>query len=139
MYPRTNYEMTEADLEAILAACKPVVAIMVGGYAPSSQQENANNAWAALGKKMGFDHMTVQPIPGKGNRFFTAVPSETEEARNERLEREADEKRGQEMKLLHDEISERQARLAELYREEEVREEDRREARAANGQFGVGA
>jgi hypothetical protein len=114
MYPRTNYEMTETDLETVLAACKPVTAIMIGGYAPSSQQENANRAWAALGAKMGFDHMTVYPIPGKGNRFFTAVPSETEEARNERVEREAEEKRQAEMKQLTDEIEAKQQRLFAL-------------------------
>ncbi len=81
MYPRTNYEMTEADLETLLAAMKPAPCIMIGGYAPPSQQESANAAWKALGEKMGFDHMTVQPIAGKGSRFFSAVPSETEEAR----------------------------------------------------------
>ena len=40
-----------------------------------STQENANAAWGRLGAKMGFDAMTVQPVRGKGQRFFTAVPS----------------------------------------------------------------
>jgi hypothetical protein len=39
-------------------------------------QENANKAWQRLGEKMGFDYMTVQPIPGKGQRHFTAVEGE---------------------------------------------------------------
>lgn len=74
MRPRTNYEMTQADLDAILDACKPIPMIMlhIGGF-EISQQERANDAWAALGKKMGFDYMTVQP--GSGDRFFTAIPA----------------------------------------------------------------
>jgi len=114
MYPRTNYEMTEVDLEAILDACKPVVAIMVGGYAPSSQQENANNAWAALGRKMGFDHMTVQPINGKGNRFFSAVPNETVEARKEREAREAKDAKMREISRISGEIETLQQKLRAL-------------------------
>lgn len=100
MYPRTNYEMTEADLQEILDACKPVVAMMIGGTLPSSPQENANNAWRKLGEKMGFDHMTVQPIAGKGNRFFSAVPTEPEDVRAARLESEAEEKRLAEIERL---------------------------------------
>jgi hypothetical protein len=61
MYPRTEYEMTEADLADLLARMKPVVAMMIGGSMPSSQQQNANDAWEALGLKMGFD--TVKPLP----------------------------------------------------------------------------
>jgi hypothetical protein len=98
MYPRTNYEMSEADLEAILDACKSVPVMKIGNYTPSSPQENANRAWGELGEKMGFDHMTVQPIPGKGNRFFSAVPSETEEARTERVARETADARKREIK-----------------------------------------
>lgn len=114
MYPRTNYEMSEDDLKTILDACKPVSAMMIGGFVPSSQQENANNAWAALGRKMGFDHMTVQPINGKGNRFFTAVPSETEQQREDRLAREKEEVRKREIARLTKEIADNQQRLASL-------------------------
>ena len=113
MYPRTNYEMTEADLEKILDACKPVPMIMLQCGAPSSLQENANRAWAELGGRMGFDHMTVQPT-GRGDRLFTAVPSETEEHKKERLTREAEEKRQQEIETLRAEITERQTRLEAL-------------------------
>ena len=56
MYPRTNYEMTEDDLKAILDACKPVPCMMVGSYTPSSPQENANRAWAVLGEKWVRSH-----------------------------------------------------------------------------------
>lgn len=114
MYPRTNYEMTQADMDRILNACKAVPYIVVGGHAPRSQQENANAAWAELGTRMGFDHMTVQPISGKGNRFFSAVPSENETQRKERQAREAEEKRQQEIVRLKAEIEERRQKLDEL-------------------------
>lgn len=114
MYPRAEYEMTEADLETILNACKSVPLMMVGRYAPSSPQENANRAWAALGEKMGFDSMSVRPVDGKGNRFFTAIPSETEVQRAERVARQAEEKRLQEIDRLSSEIAERQIKLDAL-------------------------
>ena len=75
MYPRVNYEMTEEDLKKIIEACKPTVCIKIGDYTPPSPQENANRAWEALGKRMGFDSLTVRPIPGKGDRFFSAMRS----------------------------------------------------------------
>jgi hypothetical protein len=71
---RKEYEMTETDLEKILNACKPVPMIMLQCGNPSSPQENANRAWGELGERMGFNHMTVEPILGKSNRFFTAIP-----------------------------------------------------------------
>ena len=114
MYPRTNYEMTEEDLKEILDACQPVPMIMLQCGNPSSPQENANRAWRRLGEKMGFDSDIVQPIHGKGDRFFTAVPSETKAQQEERLERQAKEKRLSEIKRLEDEISDRQAKLDEL-------------------------
>lgn len=69
---RTNYEMTAADLQTLLDAMKPVPMIALQCGTPPSVQENANAAWARLGKKMGFDPMTVQPT-GRGDRFFSAV------------------------------------------------------------------
>jgi hypothetical protein len=114
MYPRSNYEMTQADLDKIFEAIKPQAYIIVGGSGPRSQQERANDAWAELGSRMGFDHMTVQPIHGKGDRFFSAVPNENETQRAERMEREAAERKATEIARLNDEIAERQRRLAEL-------------------------
>ena len=114
MYPRTNYEMTEDDLKALLAAMRSVPVMMIGNSTGPPQQENANDAWARLGAKMGFDHMTVEPIQGKGNRFFSAVPSETEEGRLERLQREGQEARYAEREKLNAEIAARRERLAEL-------------------------
>ena len=114
MYPRTEYEMTEEDFNTLMEAMKPVPMIMIQCGNPPSQQENANRAWAALGAKMGFDSETVQPTSGKGQRFFTAVPSEHEDARKERLAREAEEKRQREITRLTEEIAERERKLAEL-------------------------
>lgn len=113
MYPRTEYEMSEADLAFILDACKAVPAIMVGGHV-SSRQENANRAWAVLGDRMGFDPMSVRPVPGKGNRFFSAVPVETADARDDRIAREKEAARRAEIAQLEQEITERQARLSDL-------------------------
>mgnify|MGYP001562811494 CR=1 FL=1 len=66
-----KFKMTQAQLDKILEACRPVPMIALQCGRPSSQQENANNAWAALGAEMGFDPMTVRPCEG-GDRFFTA-------------------------------------------------------------------
>jgi hypothetical protein len=71
---RKEYEMTEADLAKILEACKPVPYMVFGGMPPRSPQESVNAAWAELGRRLGFDHMTVAPT-GRGDRFFSAVPN----------------------------------------------------------------
>ena len=81
MYPRSIYEMSQEDFNELIESCKPVPYIMVGGITPSSPQENANNAWKRLGIKMGFDSETVQPINGKSQLFFTAIPSEISETK----------------------------------------------------------
>ena len=110
---RQEYEMTEEDLEKLLDACKPVPYMVVGGVPPRSPQENANDAWARLGKKMGFDSNTVQPASG-GDRFFTAIPSETEEHRTARITKEKEEARVKEIEKLTSEILERQERVKAL-------------------------
>ncbi len=70
---RKEYELSEKQEKVLLNACKSVRYMVFGGVPPRSPQENANNAWCELGREMGFDGMTVEPIIGKGNRFFTAV------------------------------------------------------------------
>ena len=92
IYPRTVYEMTKEDLAELLEACKPVPYIVVGTYAPQSPQYRANDAWARLGKKMEFDSTTVQPISGKSQRFFTAIPAEPEDQRKARLQNEEEQR-----------------------------------------------
>ena len=109
--------MTPQDLTELLDAMKAVPMIMLQCGAPTSRQENANRAWARLGEKMGFDSMTVQPT-GRGDRFFTAIPRETEEHRTRRLAQEAEEKRQSEIKTLTQEIADRQGRLQALQGEE---------------------
>jgi len=103
--------MTEDDLKELLEACKPTVCIRVGNYSPPGPQENANRAWQALGKKYGFDYMTVQPIRGKGERFFSAVPSETDVQKDERLQREAHEKRKAKIAEINEKIAALQREL----------------------------
>lgn len=68
---RKEFEMTQAQFEKILEACKPVPYIAIQCGEPSSPQENANKAWCALGDELGFDGMTVEPT-NKGKLFFTA-------------------------------------------------------------------
>ena len=116
MYPRTEYEISEKELKEILEASKPTPVIYGNGGSVigGSQQENANNAWKKLGEKLGFDYMTVRPINGKGNRFFTAVPSETEGQRKEREQREETEAKAERIKKLKDEIVEREKELKDL-------------------------
>lgn len=70
---RQDFEMTEADLAELLEATKPVPLIMLQCGKIYSPQEMANSAWAALGDRMGFEHMSVRPSM-KGNRFFSAIP-----------------------------------------------------------------
>lgn len=66
-----KFEMSEEQLEKILDASKPVPMIMLQCGMPPSQQENANQAWKALGDEMGFNYMTVRPS-SDGRRFFEA-------------------------------------------------------------------
>ena len=73
---RKEFEMTQDDLDALLAACKPVPALFVsGGAIGPSPQDNANSAWCSLGTKMGFDGKTAEPIHGTCARHFTAEPT----------------------------------------------------------------
>lgn len=71
---RKEFELTNEQLHALLGACKPMPCMMIGEYITGSPQESANDAWARLGWELGFHPMTVRPVPGKGNRFFTAEP-----------------------------------------------------------------
>ncbi len=77
MNQRMEYEMTQEELGTILDACKPTPVMFLTGGTPmfGTPQENANAAWSRLGSKKGFDHMTVRPIKGKDQRFFTAIPN----------------------------------------------------------------
>jgi len=69
---RREFELTLEQLDKLRAASRPVPYMIFGGMAPRSPQENANDAWAALGRELGFKYQTVRPVPGKDERFFTA-------------------------------------------------------------------
>jgi len=113
MYPRIEYEMTEEDLQGLLQPRMPE--ILIGGHSTGSmQQDTANNAWKRLGDKMGFDWETVQPSRGKGQRFFTAIPSETPEAKEEREAKQAAEAKAHRITQIKNDIGNLQKTLAEL-------------------------
>lgn len=57
---RKTFTMTKLQHAALLNAMRPVPAMWIGGP-PRSVQQNANDAWIALGREMGFDGMTVRP------------------------------------------------------------------------------
>lgn len=70
------FELSEEQLKQLLNASAPVRCMKIGSYVPRSPQQNANDAWASLGREMGFKSETVRPASGKGDRFFTAEPVE---------------------------------------------------------------
>lgn len=72
---RREYEMTQADFDRIIEACRAVPAIALQCGAPRSQQENANAAWRELGERMGFDYLSVRPDSQGRNLFFTSEPA----------------------------------------------------------------
>ena len=74
MSEKRKFVMTDDQLAKILDACKPVAAIALQCGMPPSQHENANRAWQALGKEIGFDWKTVESIRGKPDTHFTAMP-----------------------------------------------------------------
>jgi hypothetical protein len=72
------FEMTQADLDGIVSkitAARQAPLIMLQCGPPPSIQQVANDAWAELGNRMGFKHMTVRPARERGDRFFTAEPT----------------------------------------------------------------
>jgi len=69
---RKEFKMTDKQHKKIMDACKSVPYMVFGGVQPRSPQENVNDAWRVLGDKLGFEHMTVEPVQGKGGKFFTA-------------------------------------------------------------------
>lgn len=57
---RKLFTMTTAQRDKLLESMQPVPAMWIGGP-PRTVQENANEAWRALGREMGFDGMSVRP------------------------------------------------------------------------------
>ncbi len=56
---RQRYRLTDEQYERLLHAGRPVPYMIFGGRPPPSPQENANAAWCALGRELGFDGMSV--------------------------------------------------------------------------------
>lgn len=80
-----EFEMTDEDLATLKDAGKPTPAMWGSGGEPfcGTPQENANRAWERLGAKMDFKSVTVQPVAGKGQKFFRAEASTKEVTRRE--------------------------------------------------------
>ena len=77
MSERRDYEMSDEQYKRLVIALndarnQPVM--MIGGSTGPSLQETANRQWALLGGEMGFDAMSVRPIPGRSERWFSAIP-----------------------------------------------------------------
>ncbi|MHA1481922.1 MAG: hypothetical protein ACTSQA_00605 [Candidatus Heimdallarchaeaceae archaeon] len=105
MCSRVQYKMTEEEFQDLIVnACRSVPCIMVGDSVPSSPQENANRAWEALGSKLGFDFMTVEPISGAGPRFFTAIPVPREQ-KKDKEKRKINEERLKQVEALRLDLS----------------------------------
>lgn len=71
---RCDYIMSQADLDGLMEAinsARNVSLVAINAGMPVSPQAAANQAWAALGRRLGFDEMTVRP--GATEREFSAV------------------------------------------------------------------
>lgn len=73
---RKQFELTDSELQSLLALSKPVPAIALNCGEPPSRQQIANDFWQRLGREKGFAYMTARPVPGKGPKFFTAEAEE---------------------------------------------------------------
>jgi aromatic ring-opening dioxygenase catalytic subunit (LigB family) len=71
---RKEFQITNEQLQSLKKASQPTPAMYLSGGQPmfASPQENANIAWGKLGAEMGFDFMSVRPVAGKSQHFFTA-------------------------------------------------------------------
>lgn len=63
---RKEFLMSEAQLEALLDACKPTPGMF------GTPEEKVKRAWESLGHDLGFECLTARRVPGKGDRVFTA-------------------------------------------------------------------
>lgn len=70
-----EFQMTEEQYKTLIDEITRKDPVMVfGDYTSgSSPQERANAAWKKLGEELKFDPMTVRPVSGKSDRFFTAL------------------------------------------------------------------
>lgn len=71
-----RFTMTPEQHSKLLEACRPVPMIALQCGEPRSAQENANDAWRALGADLGFDWTTVRRVAGEPDSVFEAKPIE---------------------------------------------------------------
>lgn len=74
---RVRYVMSQSDFQGLIEAIRqarntPLIALNAG--MPLTPQEAANAAWSALGERLGFEAMTVEPGPSPFE--FTAIAVE---------------------------------------------------------------
>lgn len=69
---RIEYEMTEQDRKDLIAAARPIPYSARQRGDPSSPHRAIMAVWSRLADRMGFEVMTVECVPKKGDRFFTA-------------------------------------------------------------------
>lgn len=73
---RSTFQLSDEQYQRIVKASQSVPYILgSGGIEPRSPQENANDAWRAIGDELGFVWDTAQPIGGS-DRQFTAEKKE---------------------------------------------------------------
>ena len=72
---KKRYRLTDAELEQVLNASKPVVYKVFGGHPPASPQENANRVWKELAAKHGFVWDSCEDAGTGDPHDFTATPS----------------------------------------------------------------
>ena len=72
---KTEFQMIQQEMNDIIAINKNMPPVMkVGNYwSGMDLQERINNYWEILGKKYGFNPLTVEGSP-KGNLYFLAEP-----------------------------------------------------------------
>lgn len=75
---RREYKMTYEQHSRLLASCKPVPYLVAGGMIPTDLQQRVNDVWSDFGRALGFRWETVQPVPGKDDRYFTAEETDVE-------------------------------------------------------------
>ena len=73
---RKQFEMNKEEHTELMKACQPTACILVGGVLPRTPQQNANDAWKMLAKKLGFVWDTVKPVDGMSELVFTAEEKE---------------------------------------------------------------
>lgn len=82
LFMRREFKMSTEQYARLIEACRPVPYMIVGGFPPMSAQDNANAAWHALGREIGFDGNTANPINGKSSLCFTAEKVELDHDRS---------------------------------------------------------